>query len=45
MGYKGLEGVTKGYKRLQGLQEDTMGLQRVTTGYKGDRRLQEVTGG
>ena len=38
----GIEGVTKGYRRLQGVTGAYKGLQGVTGGYKG---LQGVTGG
>ena len=41
-GLKGLQGVTRGYKRLQGVTGGYKGLQEVTRGYKG---LQGVTGG
>ena len=40
--YKGLLGVTRGYKRLQGVTGGYKGLQGVTKGY---RRLLGVTGG
>ena len=43
--YKGIQGVTKGYKGYAALQGDTggcKGLHVVTSGYRG---LQGVTGG
>ena len=45
-GVPGLQGLTVGYKRLQGLQEVTKGysgLQGVTTGYKRLQGLQGLT--
>ena len=43
MGNKGLQGVTKGYRELQGVTLDGLKrLQKVTRGYKG---LQRVTKG
>ena len=38
----GIQGVTSGYRGLQGVTRDDRGLQRVTSGYRG---LQGVTGG
>ena len=38
----GIQGVTSGYRRLQGVTRGDKGLQRVTRGYRG---LQGVTGG
>ena len=40
--YRGLQGVTGGYGRLQGVGRSLRGLQEGTGGYK---RLLEVTGG
>ena len=40
-GDRGLQRVTRGYKRLQGVTKGDKGLQVVTRGYRG---LQGVTG-
>ena len=40
-GYKGLQAITRGYRRLQGVTGGCKGLLEVTRGY---RRLQGVTG-
>ena len=42
MGYSRLQGVTRGYRGLQGVTGDYMELQRVTRGYRG---AQGPTGG
>ena len=48
MGNMGLQWVTGGYKRLQGVTKGSRGLQGVTEGYKrlqGLQRVTRVTGG
>ena len=45
MGYKGLQGVTKYCRRLQGVTGGYIGLQWVTGVTRGYRGLQRVTWG
>ena len=41
----GIEGVTRGYKRLQGVTGGDKGLQGVTGDYKGSQGVTRVTSG
>ena len=45
MGYKALQGVTRGYRLLREDPRDYKGFKKVTVGTRGYKRIERVTGG